>query len=252
MSATVQEHFAAGVLLLRMHRPERRNAMNAAMYSALADAFSRAADDHAVRAVVLAGSADCFTSGNDLTEPPDGLDGPLGRFIQAVMDCEKPLLAAPCGLAIGIGLTLLPYCDLVVCGERTSFQAPFVRLGVCPELGSSYMLTRLMGHQRAAAVLLTGEAFDAAAAQQAGLVWQVVPNAQAEAVAVAAAERMARLPPRAVRATKALMRRWSHATAHEANRVEMDLLVQLGAGPEAQEAVAAFLAKRAPDFSRFD
>jgi enoyl-CoA hydratase/carnithine racemase len=167
------------------------------------------------------------------------------------MTCPKPLIAAPCGLAVGIGLTMLPHFDLVYAGERTVFSAPFTRLGVCPELGSSFTLTRLLGHQRAGALLLAGESISVDTAREFGLVNEIAPNQEVEALARERAHRLAALPPRAVRATKALLRRWSLATVQEANAAEMDVLVDLAAGPEAAEALAAFAQKRPPDFSRF-
>ena len=200
------------VLTVRFNRPEKKNAISKPMYAALADAIQGAQTNDAVRVVLLLGQRDCFTSGNDLTGPLDGLEGAAGRFVRALIGAEKPLLAAPCGLAIGVGLTMLPYCDLVYCGERTTLRAPFVSLGVCPELGSSYLLPQIMGYQRASSLLLTGEAIDAATAREYGLVNAVLPNDEVEAFAREKARLIASQSPDSVRTTKMLMRRWNLPT----------------------------------------
>lgn len=239
------------ILTIRFNRPDKKNALTKAMYAALAEAMDSAQANDAVRVILFAGQADCFTSGNDLFDPPDGLEGALGRFIQALMTCPKPVIAAPCGLAVGIGLTLLMYCDLVYCGEQTMLRAPFVSLGVCPELGASFVVPQLMGYQRACALLLTGEAIDAATAREYGLVNEVRPNGEAEEFARSKARLIAALPPQSVRTTKMLMRRWSQPMAQEANTLEMQHLMVMALGPETREAIAAFAQKRRPDFSQF-
>ncbi len=238
------------ILTVRFNRPAKKNAISEPMYAALADAIAGAQTDDEVRVVLLAGQSDCFTSGNDLSGPLDGLDGAAGRFVNALITAPKPLIAAPCGLAIGVGLTMLLYCDLVYSGEHTLFRAPFVNLGVCPELGSSYMLPHIMGLQRAGALLLTGEVIDAKTAREYGLVNDVLPNDQAEAFARGKAALIAAQSPSAVRTTKMLMRRWHQTTVNEANQLEMTHLLRLQDGPDAAEAASAFRQKRQPDFSR--
>jgi len=146
---------------------------------------------------------------------------------------------------------MLMYCDLVYCGEETTLRAPFVSLGVCPELGSSYVLPQLIGYQCACALLLTGEAVSAETAREFGLVNAVVPNVTAERYARSKAALIAAQPPDAVRTTKMLMRRWSLGLAQDANKLEMDYLLSMVKGPEVREAVSAFVQKRPPDFSRF-
>ena len=209
MTDLILVEFSERILTIRFNRPDKKNALTKAMYASLADAMSNAQVNDEVRVILFAGQTDCFTSGNDLSDPPDGLDGPLGRFIQAIMTCSKPVIAAPCGMVVGIGLTMLMYCDLVYCGEDTTLRAPFVSLGICPELGSSYVLPRLIGYQRACALLLTGEAISAETAREFGLVNAVVPNVAAEDFARSKAKLIAAQPPNAVRTTKMLMRRWS-------------------------------------------
>lgn len=250
--ATLRAERSARVLTIRLSRPEKRNALTRAMYDGMSDLLEEARVDDSVRVVLLLGSPDCFSAGNDLQDGLiEGLEGPHGRFMRTMMAFPKPVIAAPSGLAVGVGVTLLLHCDLVYCGEQTSFRVPFVPLGVCPEFGSSVLLPRLIGHQRAAAILLTGEAFDAAYAREIGLVNEVVPNAQVEELAHARAAFIAALPPLSVRTTKMLMKRARMAEAHEATVVEMEHLVRLQQGAEAREAVTAFREKRRQDFSSF-
>ncbi len=240
------------ILTIRFNRPDKKNALTKAMYASLADAMNDAQASDEVRVILFVGQTDCFTSGNDLSDPPDGLDGPLGRFIQAIMTCSKPVIAAPCGMAVGIGVTMLMYCDLVYCGEDTTLRAPFVSLGICPELGSSYVLPTLIGYQRACELFLTGEAINAETACEFGLVNATVPNATAEQFARTKAKLIAAQPPNAVRTTKMLMRRWGQPLAQDANKLEMEYLLSMVKGPEVREAVSAFVQKRPPDFSRFN
>jgi enoyl-CoA hydratase/carnithine racemase len=232
-------------LTIRLNRPEKRNALTRTMYSCLADAFERAEADASIRVVVLTGSADCFTAGNDLS---DGIiEGPTGRMA----GCSKPIIAAPCGIAVGIGVTMLLHCDLVYCGSHTNFRIPFVPLAVCPECASSYLLPRLVGHHRASEILLTGEAFDATTALELGIVNGVFPNDQVEEIAKAKAALIAAQPPTSVRTTKMLMKRSMAEGVREAIKVEIEHLVRLQHGAEAIEAVNAFKEKRRADFSRF-
>jgi enoyl-CoA hydratase/carnithine racemase len=239
-------------LTIRLNRPEKRNALTRTMYSCLADAFERAEADASIRVVVLTGSADCFTAGNDLSDGIiEGPDGPHGRFMRALAECSKPIIAAPCGIAVGIGVTMLLHCDLVYCGSHTNFRIPFVPLAVCPECASSYLLPRLVGHHRASEILLTGEAFDATTALELGIVNGVFPNDQVEEIAKAKAALIAAQPPTSVRTTKMLMKRSMAEGVREAIKVEIEHLVRLQHGAEAIEAVNAFKEKRRADFSRF-
>jgi enoyl-CoA hydratase/carnithine racemase len=251
MNEPILVELSERILTLRFNRPDKKNALNPAMYRALADALTAARSNDEVRVVLLAGQPDCFTSGNDVTMPPDGRDTAVDDLIDALVHCAKPVVAAPCGLAIGAGLTMLMYCDLVYCGEQTTLRAPFVSLGVCPELGSTYMLPRIMGHQRASALLLTGEAIGAAQARDAGLVNEILPNAEVEAHARAKARLIAAQAPQAVRTTKLLLRRWDINTVEDACRIEMAQLRAMLREPEFLEAQAALAQRRPADFSRF-
>jgi enoyl-CoA hydratase/carnithine racemase len=252
LNETISTDIADRVLTIRLNRPAKRNALTIDMYLRLVEILDLARDDSGVRAVLLAGSPSCFTSGNDLIEGKvEGPDGAHGQFMKALMDFTKPVIAAPCGIAVGIGVTMLLHCDLVYCGAETMFRLPFVPLAVCPEFGSSVLLPRLVGHHRASELLLTGEPFDAATAREFGMVNDILPNDQVEEFARAKATFIAAQPPTSVRTTKVLLKRALTAEMSEAIAAEFDCVMKLKDGTEAREAVAAFQEKRRVDFSRF-
>lgn len=247
---------AARVLRIGINRPEKRNALTRAMYSALADAIEISDTDPEIRVITLTGTADAFTSGNDLHDfleaPAMGQSGPVMRFLSALAQARKPVIAGVNGLAVGVGVTLLLHCDLVYAAETASFQLPFVNLGVVPEAASSLLLPRLMGHQRAAELLFFGERFDAQTARQLGLVNSVHSRAALEQVVAERAAVLAGKPPQALKLTKQLLKagvlRTEVADRLEEERAHFER--QLGS-PEAHEAMSAVLEKRRADFSRF-
>lgn len=250
-SEFVRAEVADRVLTLCLDRIDKRNALSHAMYEALAARLRAARTGDDVRVVQIAGSSDCFSSGNDLKDGAiDGLDGgPVGAFMRALTEFPKPVVAVPCGVAAGIGVTMLLRCDLVYAGDEATFRLPFVSLGVCPEFGSSWLLPRLVGHLKASALLLTGEAFDAPTAREIGLVNGLLPNAQVEEYARARAVFIAARPPQAVTTTKQLLKRARAPQVLDAISVETGLLIQLQQGAEAREALAAFREKRRPSFA---
>lgn len=237
---------------IRLQRPEKRNAITAAMYAALADALARAADEAAIRAVLISGEGEAFTAGNDLRDflarPPQAEDGPVFRFLRAVATAPKPLVAAVQGAAVGIGVTMLLHCDLVVAAANARFSLPFVNLGLVPEAASSLLLPRLVGHQRAAEMLLLGEAFDAEAARACGLVNRVVAEGDLIDAARTLAGALAARPPEAVRLAKALLKGDGAAVAGRMAEENRHFRERLKSA-ELREAVAAFFEKRAPDFA---
>ena len=243
------------ILTIRFNRPDKKNALTQAMYTELAQIFETASTDSTIRAVLLAGQPDCFTSGNDMKDflaaPPSTAQNPTLRFMQALAECTKPVIAAPSGIAVGVGVTLLLHCDLVYCGEQTKLSMPFVSLGIRPEYASTYLLPRLMGHVRACELLLLGEAFTAPKALEYGLVNQLAPNTEVEALAREKALQIAQLPPTTVRATKALLKHWRADLVKGAIPFELGEVAKSLAHPEAMESVTAFLQKRKPDFSKF-
>ena len=246
------------VLVLRLNRPEKKNALLQAMYTALAEELITASNDSSVRVVVIAGGEDAFTAGNDMVDfmksaqtGGSGGDSPVIRFMHALASCPKPVIAAVNGLAIGVGVTLLLHCDLVYAGESARFQMPFVNIGIVPEYASTYLMPRIMGHARAMELVLFGEPFTAAHARECGLVNEVLAFDKVEARAMERAQKLAAQPPNALRTCKKLMKRWTDPTVIEAIPLEAFHFGPMLSKPEAQEAIGAFLQKRKPDFSRF-
>lgn len=239
------------ITTIRIDRPEKKNALTVAMYEQLTAALAAAADP-AVRAVVITGSADTFTSGNDLADfarANQGLSTAPLDFLRALATFDKPIVAAVAGVAIGIGTTLLLHCDLVVAGPTARFKMPFVALGLVPEAASSLLLPQLVGARRAAQLLLLGEQLDAPTALAWGLINEVADDPLAAAMAKARA--LAACAPSALRATKALLGRARREAVLDTIAIEGELFSQQLRSPEAMEALQAFMMRRAPDFSRF-
>jgi enoyl-CoA hydratase/carnithine racemase len=188
---TVEE---ANVLTITFNRPEKKNSMTAAMYGVLARTLDEAAGDAQIRVVILNGNEQIFSAGNDLGDfvenPPDNADAPVWQFLRTLSAFPKPMIAAVCGAAVGIGTTMLLHCDLVFAGDNAKFSLPFVNLGICPEAASSLLLPRLAGYQRAARAFLTGEPFDATSAVQMGLVNEIFPAAEIQAFAESEASKL--------------------------------------------------------------
>ena len=255
VSEHVQIQLIDRVQVIRIHRPDKKNALTRAMYSAIADAMRDADTDAAVRAVLITGTADCFTSGNDVADfvndPPATADSPVGRFLQQLTEQQKPLVAAVNGAAVGVGVTLLLHCDLVYAGAGARFQMPFVSLGVCPEAASSLLLPALLGRAKASELLLLAERFSSEVARDCGIVNAVLPDDQTFEHALAKAHQVAAQPPHAVRVTKRLLARATQAAVRETILHEFEHFAPMLRGPEAMEAMSAFLQKRKPDFSNF-
>ncbi len=244
-----------GVATIEIARPEKKNAITMAMYRAMADALDAARDDNAVRAVLITGQPGIFTSGNDIEDfmqrPPDSTESPAFGFMKALMGCDKPVVAAVTGAAIGIGTTMLLHCDFVYVSDEARLAMPFVSLGLVPEFASSLIVPQLMGNVRAAEKILLGDPFTGADAVEAGIANAVLPAAEVVRHARRIAERFNALPPGAVRETKRLLRRARSAAALEAIEVEGRAFAARLQSPEAKEAFSAFFQKRRPDFSRF-
>jgi enoyl-CoA hydratase/carnithine racemase len=250
---------ANGILALEFNRPERKNAITGAMYTALAEALLAAESDNAVRAILIAGKPEIFTAGNDLDDFLNNAgegkltqDRPVFQFMQALEGCTKPVVAAVAGAAVGIGTTMLMHCDLVYCADNAKFSMPFTQLGLCPEFASSLLVVQAAGYTRAAEKLMLGEAFGAQEAFEMGIVARVLPAAELLSFAQAQAAKLVKLPPGSVRTTKALMKRPRAALVKEAIAVESERFSAMLTGPEAKEAFTAFFEKRKPDFSKFD
>ena len=249
----VLQQVESGVMTLTLNRLDKKNSFTAAMYAELAEALRGVAEDDAVRVVLFQGHETIFSAGNDigdfLNKPPSTPDSPVFRFLNAIATFPKPLLAAVCGPAVGIGTTMLLHCDLVYAGDNAMFSMPFVNLGLCPEASSSLLVPRLMGYQRAAEVLLMGDPFMAEAALEVGLVNRVVPPTEANALAQQQARRLATKPLSSVIETKRLLKASTTPAVLERMREEGAIFGRMLQEPAAKEAFSAFLDKRKPDFS---
>jgi enoyl-CoA hydratase/carnithine racemase len=244
-----------GVARIEIARPEKKNAITAAMYQAMADGIAAAHDDGAVRSILIHGQKDIFTAGNDLEDfmknPPAGMEAPVFRFMQALGYSEKPVVAAVNGAAVGIGTTMLMHCDLVYCADNAMFSMPFVSLGLCSEFASSLLIPMNAGYHKAVEKLLLADPISAEEAYDMKIVNRILPPNEVLDYAVRQAERFNRLPPASVRETKRLMKAsWKAIT----EKLIVDEAKSFGAmlrQPEAKEAFAAFFERRAPDFSKF-
>jgi len=245
-----------GLLTLRMHRPDKKNALTRAMYSGMAEVLVQADQDKSVRAVLITGGESCFTSGNDVADfiqaPPTGLNSEVFQFMQALFEFSKPVVAAVNGPAVGIGTTMLLHCDLVYVSRDAKLKMPFVNLGLCPEYGSSLILPRLLGHARAAELLLLGQSFTGEQAATWGIANQALDDGVATlAKAREMAQHFQQLAPAAVADSKRLMRAPGREELRRVIEEEGALFGQRLRSPEAIEALTAFMQRRTPDFSKF-
>ncbi len=247
MTDHVQVERTGAVLTIRMARPEKKNALTVAMYSAMTHAMRDAIADDGVRVILLAGAGGVFTSGNDLRDfaaaPPLGEESAVMQYLATLSTCPKPVVAAVSGLAIGIGTTMLLHCDLVVADPATRFALPFINLGLVPEAASSLLLPRMLGHVRASELLLLGEMFDAVAAERYGIINRVSAAGEAETAALAWANALASKAPNALRLSKALLKGDAPAVAARM-AAEAHAFGEQLQGAEFREAVAAFMEKR--------
>jgi enoyl-CoA hydratase/carnithine racemase len=250
----ILQHREGGVLTLTFNRVERKNSINVAMYAALASAFEQSAGDAETRVLVIQGHETIFSAGNDIADflnnKPGDQDAPVFRFLRAIAACPKPVLAAVCGPAVGIGTTLLLHCDLVYAGDNAAFSLPFVNLGLCPEAASSLLAPLMFGYHRAAEALLLGEPFMAEAALEVGLVNRVVPPGECNALAQAQARKLAAKPLSSLMATKQLMKGAQQDAVLRRIEEEGAQFARLLGAPAAREAMSAFMEKRKPDFSQ--
>ncbi len=245
----IRSETAGRVARVRFDRPGKKNAITAEMYTQLAEALAAADADREVRAILLHGSAECFTAGNDigdfLERPPSGEGSPTWRLFEVFPNVGKPVVAAVGGPAVGIGCTLLLHCDLVYAAPNARFQLPFVPLAIVPEFGSTFLLPLLAGYQRAAELLLLGQPFCAQKACEAGIVTAVVPAEELIEKSLAAATALAALPAESLRLTKRLMKARYAKTVAETIAEEGRIFRERLGSPEAKEALNAFLDKTA-------
>jgi enoyl-CoA hydratase/carnithine racemase len=246
----VRAETEGAIARIALDRPEKKNAFTPEMYRALGEALAAADGRADVRVVLLHGTRECFSAGNDVADflkpraRPE--DSPAAHLFRTLPTLAKPIVAAVAGPAIGIGCTLLLHCDLVYAAHGARFQLPFVPLGLVPEFGSTHLLPLVAGNQRAAELLLLGQPFTAERAREAGIVNAVVPDERLFETAESAARALAALPPDSVRLTKELLRKTHRAAVEARIAEESRIFAERLASPEAKAAMDAFLAKRKP------
>jgi enoyl-CoA hydratase/carnithine racemase len=244
---------SGSILRVTVNRPAKKNAMTSAMYNALADAFNEAQENDDIRVVIWDAAGDSFSAGNDvedfLKNPPGPGESPQARLGNALMNLDKPVIAAVKGAAIGGGTTLLTHCDFVYAGESATFQLPFVNLGLVPEFGSSWSLPARFGYIRAAELFMLGQPFNAELAAAIGLVTRVVPDAELSATATQTAEKLASKPIGALRASKKLLRGSSREQLEQAIKAETEEFAARVRSAEVKEVLTAFMEKRPPNFN---
>jgi enoyl-CoA hydratase/carnithine racemase len=244
---------SGSILRLELNRPQKRNALTSRMYVALADALNDAAGDERTRVVLLHGAGESFCAGNDLQDflnnPPGAGESPQARLMNALLDFDKPLVAAVHGAAVGSGTTMLLHCDFVYAGESARFQMPFINLAVVPEFGSSCVVAATIGQARAAELILLGSPFNAERAADLGFVTQVVPDQILLEVASETARKLAEKPASALQASKRLMKLPVREQIRAAMRAENEEFSVQVRSDDAREAIRAVVEKRPPRFA---
>src|SRR5437660_5202055 len=244
---------SGSVLRVVLSRPTKKNAMTSGMYLTLTDVLNGAAKDERIRVVLWHGAGDSFCAGNDvedfLENPPGPGESPQARLMNALIDFDKPLIAAVHGAAIGGGMTMLTHCDFVYAGGSAKFQMPFINLAVVPEFGSSCSVPARIGHIRAAELILLGLPFDAKRAADLGFATQVVPDQNLLATASETARQLAAKPAGALQASKRLMKRSFREQIKAAMKAENEEFSAQVRSADAKEALMAFLEKRPPHFT---
>ena len=239
------------ILTLTINRPNARNALNQGMYLLLAQGLEQAQQDEFIRVVLLKGMSDIFCAGNDMQDFKGMSQGQAdqygARFMRALINCDKPIVAAVNGPAIGVGTTLLQFVDFLYLTPTAIFQTPFIAMGLCPELGSSELLAQHIGIRKAKAMLLSGERMLAAEAVTLGFANEVCSSA--DDTATEKAMSLAKLAPIAMRTSKAMLMKTARPNLLALIEYENQKLAYLVTQPESREAVSAFLEKRQPDFN---
>jgi enoyl-CoA hydratase/carnithine racemase len=254
MTEHVKAEIAEGIMTLTLARPDKKNALSNAMYSAMSDALERAEIDRSVRVVLLQGDGDSFTAGNDIADFSAQANGgdtseiQAHRFISTISKATRPIVAAVQGNAVGVGTTMLLHCDLVFLADTAKLMTPFVNLALVPEAASSWLLPARIGHVRAYAMFALGEPLDAGTALACGLANAVVPVPNLRAKAREAAVALTNRPAGSLSQTKALMRDMDRIAAQIGR--EGALFRERLQTDEAREAFAAFRERRKPDFSK--
>jgi enoyl-CoA hydratase/carnithine racemase len=253
MSDIVTER-SGSILRIQFNRPAKKNAMTSAMYITLADLLNGAAKDDHIRVVLWHGAGDSFCAGNDvedfLKNPPGPGESPQARLINALINFDKPIVAAVQGAAVGGGTTMLTHCDFVYADESAKFQMPFINLALVPEFGTTYSIPARIGYLRAAELIQLGLPFDAKRAAELGLVTRVVPDQKLLATATETAQKLAEKPAGALQSCKRLMRRPLRDQLEQAAKFENEEFIARVRSADTKEAFTAFLEKRPPDFTK--
>lgn len=245
---SISYHAEGGVALMRMDRADKKNALTMAMYAAMAEHLVAANNDPALRAMVIAGAPGAFCAGNDLHDfiaaaSGGGLGEPILRFLRALVGCNKPLVAAVDGVAVGVGVTMLLHCDYVVASQRSTFTTPFVDLGLVPEAASSLLGPRLLGPQRAFELFALGRRWDARKALSAGLINDMIEDEGTEMRAIEVSREIAAKPPNAMAITKRLLRSDRDVVLARIDE-EAEHFKACLSGPEAMQAFTAFMTRK--------
>ncbi|BBB27501.1 enoyl-CoA hydratase-related protein [Amphritea japonica] len=239
-----------------LNRPDKKNALTLSMYEGLTQALKDADANPDVRVILLGSTGDSFCSGNDIGDfigainSPNAVQAPL-QFLQTISSLIKPVVAVVPGVAVGIGVTMLLHCDLVIASDQANFQLPFARLGLVPEGGASLIVPQLVGHRRAFELLVMGESFSAVTAADLGIINRTVEQNRLQEQSLLEAGKLASLAPDAVRQSKAMLRSVSQSQMQEVLLAEVEQFAARLKSEEAMEALQAFMQKREPDFSRF-
>jgi enoyl-CoA hydratase/carnithine racemase len=253
-TALVETFTRGKVLVCRLNRLQKKNALTHVMYTAMGDALDRLASDNDLRVLIFTGSGDSFTAGNDLSDFLAGNDAsgetPVSRFLRLISTASKPVIAAVNGLAVGVGVTMLLHCDFAYAAPAARFKMPFVDLGLVPEAASSMLVPLLVGPRRANELIMLSEMFSAEEAAKMGFVNAVVEG-DVLAHAIGVAELVASKAPTAIRRSKELMR-LPAMTIQERMAIEGAMFGELLRTPEFKEAANAFAERRPADFSSFD
>jgi enoyl-CoA hydratase/carnithine racemase len=216
--------YVGNILRVQFNRPAKRNAMTSGMYVTLAGIFNKAANDENTRVILWHGAGESFCAGNDIEDflknPPGPGESPQASLMNALVDFDKPVVAAVHGAPIGGGTTMPTHCDFIYAGESSKFKMPFINLAVVPEFGSSCSVPSRIGHLRVAELLLLGASFDARRAADLGLVTEVVSDKDVLAKATETARKLAAEPAAALQASKRLMKQPFHEQIKAAMKAE--------------------------------
>jgi enoyl-CoA hydratase len=249
----LSETAAPGVALLRINRPEAKNALNRDLRAKLAERFQALGADPEIRAIVLTGNEEAFAAGADIRDvaEADAIDmmtRPTEHHWRAIQTCPKPIIAAVRGFALGGGCELAMHCDIIVAGENASFGQPEVKIGIIPGAGGTQRLTRAVGKFKAMKMVLLGDSVTAREAESMGLVSELVPDDEVLDRAIALAKKISYLPPLAVRQIKEVLLAGQDASLDTALMLERKSFQLLFASEDQKEGMRAFLEKRRPSY----